>query len=265
VSDPVERAAQLIREVGLAAQRARRYRGLAASVAEPAFERALAIGTAIRQALRDPVRQRAEAEHAAVELATTLERCTRAVAELQTEQPYREALDAVAAGALDRLARIAPAIFTDVEPFPDSRLVFWPVPIAGRTQTAHFLPPSECAERIRRLALEGFEAATPPPDLGADERIPAIVLADEPDVTESPLAVVVEAAAFPAPLCRLAGGSAALFYARRVRLPFRVRAAATLTDEWWAIRPDAYRTYVDELRASLAAIGIELETEAVAD
>ena len=259
--DPLARVADLIRDVGLAAERARRYRTLAASVAEPAFERALVIGTAIRRSLRDPERQRADAADAARELEALLAGCTRALTELQASDRYREAVAAVAAGATDRLARLAPALFSDVEPFSGARLVYWPVPIGGTRPAAHFLPAAECAARIARWASDGLVAATPPPEVGADERIPAVVLAAEHDVAESPIALVVAADVFPAPLCRLAGGTTVLFYAARVRVPFRVRAAAVVSDEWWAVRPDAYRTYVDELRSALAPSGIAFDVE----
>lgn len=260
--DPVERVADLIREVGRAAQQARRYRVLAASVAEPAFERALEIGTFIRQSLRDPGRQREQAVAAAAELEATLESCRAAIADVQKSAVYEEALAAIGTGALDRLALLAPAVFDQVEPFPDATRLYWPVPIAGPRPGPHFVPPADCAARIVKIMTEGLGAASPPPELGADERIPAVVLADEHEVGESPLALVLDARAFPAPLCRLASSNVALFYAPRVQLPFRVRAAGVVSDEWWAIRPDAYRTYVDALGATLTASGITVESGA---
>ena len=260
-ADPLARLADAIREVGLAAERARRYRALATSVAEPAFERALAIGTAIRRSLRDPERQRADAAEATRELATLLDGCTRAVADVQASAAYRDAVDALAAGATDRVASLAPLLFSGVEPWPDARRVYWPVPIASPRSGSHFLPPAECAARIAACAADGVDAATPPPELGADEHIPAIVLGTEHDVAESPLVLVIEATALPAPLCRLAGGTTAFFYAPGVRVPFRVCTAAIVSDEWWAVRPDAYRAYVDELRSALAPRGIAVETE----
>lgn len=256
VVDPVERVADLIREVGRTAQEARRYRALVTSVADPAFERALAIGTVVRQSLRDPERQRAEAAAAALELQTVLDGCQAAIADLQRSAVYAEALAALGTGASERLAQLAPAIFHDVEPFPNATLLYWPVPIAGRRPGAHFLPPVDCAAQIAKIATEGLLAASPPPELGADDRIPAIVLADEHEVGESPLALMVDARAFPAPLCRLASSNVALFYAARVRLPIRVRTAAAVDDEWWSIRPDAYRKYIDDLAAALATAGI---------
>jgi len=260
-ADPLGRVADLIRDVALAAERARRYRSLAASVAEPTFERTLAIGTAIRRSLRDPERQRADAADAARELEALLAGCTRALADFEASALYREGVAAAAAGATERLARLAPTLFSDVEPFPDARVVYWPVPIGGTGSASHFLPAAECAAHIAGYASAGLVAAVPPPELGADERIPAVVLAAEADAGESPITLAVAADAFPAPLCRVAGRATILCYAARVRVPFRVRAAAAVSDEWWSIRPDAYRTYVEEVRSVLAASGIALDVE----
>jgi hypothetical protein len=260
-TDPVERVAELIRQVGRAAQQARRYRALVATVAEPAFDRALAIGTTIRQSLRDPERQQREAAHAAEELEAVRQRCERAIDDVHDSTVYQAALTAVTAGAVNDVTRLAPAIFDQVEPFPDAALLYSPLPIAGGPPGAHFIPPSECAARILAIASEGLIAASPPPELGADERIPAIVLADEHDVAESPLTLVLDAHALPVPVCRLAGSNVALFYAARLHVPFRVRTAAAVSDEWWAIRPDAYREYVDELGAALIASGITVESD----
>ena len=174
-ADPVPRVADLIREVGLAAEDARRYRALADTVAEPAFERALAIGTIIRQALREPERQRAAAADAIAELQGILDGCARAMADLRASATYRDALAAVAAGTVDRLATLAAAIFSDVEPFPNATVLYWPVPIAGPRGVAHFVPPRQCAARILQRADEGLLAASPPPERGADDRIPAVV------------------------------------------------------------------------------------------
>jgi hypothetical protein len=259
-ADPLARVADLIRDVGLAAERARRYRALATSVAEPAFERALAIGASIRRSLRDPERQRADAGDAARELETLLDRCTRAVVDVQASAVYHDAVAAVAAGATGHVATLAPLLFSDVEPFPDARVLYWPVPIAGPRSAGHFLPPEECAARIAEHAADGLVATLPPPELGADEHIPAIVLSAEHDVAESPIALAIEASALGAPLCRLGGGTTAFFYAPRVRVSFRVRTAAIVSDEWWAVRPDAYRAYVEALRDALAPTGIGIET-----
>jgi hypothetical protein len=260
-ANPIERAADLIRDVGVAAQQARRYRAVAATVAEPAFERTLAIGTAIRQALRDPERQRVVALDAVGELETLCEACRRAIADVERSAVYRDAVAAVAAGDVERVARLAPTVFTEVEPYPEAIRLYWPVSIAGARRVSHFLPPGDCAARIGLYANDGLPAASPPPEAGADERIPAVVMGAEPDTSESPLALVVEATLLPAPLCRLAGSTTALYYAARVRVPFRVRAAAAVSDEWWTVRPDAYRAYVDELAAALAAHGLTIESE----
>jgi hypothetical protein len=52
------------------------------------------------------------------------------------------------------------------------------------------------------------------------------------------------------------GTGVVLFYAERLRAKFTIACVADVDDEWWRIRPDAYRSYVDDLEAALAVEGL---------
>ena len=54
----------------------------------------------------------------------------------------------------------------------------------------------------------------------------------------------------------------ALIYAERLNTTFRVRLAPSVTDEWWAVSPDAYRDYVFELGRALDRRGIGFDAPA---
>ena len=254
--DPFETAAALIRDVAAEAERARRYRTLAAQVAEPTFERALAIGTLIRQRFRQPVPETGAVATLIDELQSLRRHCAAAVAERQADADYRQLLDAVAVEAWLDVARLAPPVFTGVEPYPDAPALHWSVAIAGRRAGSHFVSPDECARRIARVAADGFPAETPAPELGADEHVPVVLLSDEPDATESPLALVLERS--PLPVCRIEGTTVALVYGRRLRADLHLWCAPEVSDEWWSVRPDAYRRYLADVQAALSGAGLSL-------
>jgi hypothetical protein len=94
------------------------------------------------------------------------------------------------------------------------------------------------------------------PDLGADAAIRAVFLEDDPDAASSPVTLVVEPARIGLPTFRLGAAGEVLIYAPKVSPAPRVRCAATVSDEWWAVRPDAYARYVDDLERALAARGV---------
>ncbi len=72
------------------------------------------------------------------------------------------------------------------------------------------------------------------------------------------MALTIEPASFGVPVCRVGVGGDVALYVARLRVPFAVRCAPALHDEWWAVRPDAYERYVAELRAELTARAIPL-------
>jgi hypothetical protein len=256
--DPLDAAAALIREVGALTQVARRYRDLAASVAEPTFERTVALGSAVRRAGRsidpDPVVRMAVAE-----LQQLKARCEQALESMRKSEPYLRAAAAFGAGDAARVAALAPELFTAVEPYRPDGDLYWPVSLRSDRAEPHFLAPQECAARIRNLAREGIPAASFPSELGSDDIIQAVHLTDEQDASASPIALAVARGALPGALCIVPETGTVLFYARVLRVPFVVRYTAEVEDEWWRVRPDAYRRYLDELRSALAPGGPVIE------
>lgn len=259
--DLAEEAAVLIEKVGRSATEARRYRQLATTLAEPTFERALALGGIVRSVLRTDGAHAPALATAVTELETLLRHCEDAIAELRHATAYREAAAGFAAGAVDRVAALAPAIFTDVVAGSPDTVLYWPVPIAGRRAADHFVSPEACAETIHVIATHGLAAEDPPPALGADGAIRAVVLAPDADVTESPIVLAFAASTVPGPLCHLEAGGSTLYYAPRLAAPFAVRAAALVQDEWWAVRPDAYDRYLESLDGALRARDLRLLIE----
>jgi len=77
------------------------------------------------------------------------------------------------------------------------------------------------------------------------------------ETSESPVVLALEAAAVPLPCFRLEPAGETLVYAPRLVVPVRVRIAPSVTDEWWAVRPDAYAEFSATLTAELRARGID--------
>lgn len=259
-ADPVAEAADLIRAVGTCAQHARRYRALAAPIAEPIFDRALELGSDVRRGARGPEPGPPLAA-AIAELRALLARGEAAIAGVRAGAEYRSAAAAFAAGDVAAVARVAPDVFAGVMPRPPGGTLYWPVPLGRRGGGEHFITPGACADRVHRIATDGLSSPEEAPDLGGDDTIRPVMLGEEHDASDSPIALAFDAARLP-PLCRLDDGGLALLYAPHVRAPLAVHAVADVGDEWWRIRPDAYRQYLDELGRELGARGLALVVDA---
>jgi hypothetical protein len=257
--DALAEAAALIRDVGLSAERARRYRALATTVAAPMLDRSIEIGSAVRRAGRDLGHGHDSIAAALTELRQLLAGSEAAIAAVRAEPRYRDAAAAFARGDVGRVSRLAAEIFTDVEPGDAFGRVAWEVPVGGERRGEHFASPATCVARIAAVRRDGLRAASAPAGLGGDEIIAPIALTTDLDAGDGPLLVVYDVGSLPAPPCRLAGSTVALVYAARLNAPFGVRIAATVTDEWWTIRPDAYEEWRMTLAPLLAAEGLTLE------
>ncbi len=261
--DAWDEAAALITEVGRLSEDARRYRALGTLVAEPTFDRVLAIGSEVRQAAR--AGRNAPIVTAVLELRALLARCANALTELRADETYREMLASYAAGDAARTVEIAAKVYTDVTTAIASRPLHWPVPLRGRGAVEHFVPAERCAGTILDLAATGIPAPGEVPDLGGDGAVRPIRFSESPDPAESPITLVVAPDVLPGPVGRLAGSDVVLWYAERLKIPFGVAATASVGDEWWQVRPDAYRTYLEDLRRALAGSGWNLDVLASDD
>jgi hypothetical protein len=256
VAHSLEHAAELLTEVAACYARARRYRAAAAVCEERYLARALAIGSELR------ARARADREDPAATAANTAELrrliadCEATIAAVHASEPYRAAAHAWSEGRFDEVARWVPQLFDGVVPEADPGPLYFPVGVtSGRGGGEHFLRASIVAERIERLVREGIPAADPPLARGADDHIHAVVLDDDPESGGSPITLML-VADLGLPRFRLEPAGEVLLYAPRLAAPTRVRCAATVSDEWWAVRPEAYGDYVGELVHELAAVGI---------
>ena len=251
--DPLERVAAAIRDVGAHARYARRYRDLVTSLADPVFDRVLEIGSEVRRAARG-----ANAEPAIMAAIHELEalevRCTDGITGVRRTEAYRDAVTSFRAGAVGLVTTRAPTLFTDVTPYVPAHAVYWPVPLAAGRSGPHFLPPEKCAGRIIEVAADGLSAPQRPPELGGDEAITPVILSDELDPFESPIALAFDPVQL-GPLCRLETDGTVLFYGARLSAVPRVECLAAVEDEWWRTRPDFYRDYLDGLQRALQAAG----------
>jgi hypothetical protein len=251
----------LIAEVGWSAERARRYRDLATSVAEPAFDRALAIGSEVRQAARAGTV--AALAGAVAELREIQARCQEGINHVRRSVRYQHLLAAFEAGDSTRAAELASAVFDGVSASPASQTLYSPVAIAGGKSVDHFLPATICAERIRTVADEGLSGASDAgvSSPGSDESIRPLRLSETHDESESPISLAFAPTALPGLLGRLTDSDEMLFYARRLRAEFVVSCTSRVSDEWWGIRPDAYRRYLEDLKEALTARSLVLVIE----
>jgi hypothetical protein len=255
VSDALERVAALIAEVGECYQRARRYRALAATSEVLILDRALDLGAEIRAAERRGHGEEV-ARGAAAELSALAAACRAAIAGVHASSDYRRAAAAWAAGQWEVVAATAPALFAAVEAMTSRPVLHYPVAITARHGGEHFITPRACADVIAATIAEGLTPPALPPDLGGDETIRAVMLTDDPSSLESPIGLALDGDAVALPLCRVVPAGDVLVYTERLRVPMRVATAPEVTDEWWTVRPDAYRRYVAELTSELAARGI---------
>lgn len=255
-------AATLIGQVGRIAQDARRYRALAVTVADPTFDRILQIGTAIRRA--DRAGECGPIADAVEEMRALLHRCEQGIRDVQASTSYRELVVVLGTGPVARATELAATIFADVRVEVAGHPLFWTVPIAARRSPEHFIPPDQCAGRIREVRQTGISAPTGTPDLGGDASIRPLRLATTIDGSDGPISLVYPPAALPGPIGRLTESDVALWYAKSLRASFTVRAAATVNDEWWQVRPAAYAAYLERLGNELAAAGIPFEIAATA-
>jgi hypothetical protein len=254
--------AALIGDVGRSAERARRYRALAASLAEPAFERALAIGSEVRQAARGGADAAALAG-AIEELRDLDARCGAEIARIRATRQYADLLAAFESDDAARAADLASAVFESVTVAPAGTILYSPVAIGGGKSLDHFLPPTACADRIRTIATEGLVAASDAHGIvpGADEAIQPLRLTATHDEADSPVALAFAPEVLPPRIGCLADGDTVLVYARRLRAEFVVSCASRVSDEWWEIRPDAYRRYLEDLQQALTARDLTLVIE----
>jgi hypothetical protein len=259
--DILEEIAGAITEVADCHLRGRRYRMIAAFCEREVLEPALAIGSEVRLTHRrgGPARERATAM--LDELRRLKDACESAIAGVHASAPYRVLVDAWNGGRHGDVAAAAPGVFTAVESYPRCPIVYHPIIVATRRAGAeHFITPVACAESIARVAREGIAPARAL-DLGADEAVQAVALSDGFETLETPIAVAIDPAVVGVPMCRVVPVGDALVYTPLLRVPWHVRVAAAATDEWWAVRPEAYRDYVQELKAELAARRIALTTD----
>ncbi|MCC6767156.1 MAG: hypothetical protein IT293_21085 [Deltaproteobacteria bacterium] len=257
-ADVRDDAAALIGEVGRSVQDARRYRALATAVADPVFDRALAIGSEVRRAAREG--RSGPIADAVDELRGLLRRCEDGVRQVREGTAYRELRDAYGTSRVVRAAELAAAVFTDVALAPPTRILHWTLPLAARRSPEHFIPPEQCAEAISEIAANGLPAPIDVPDLGGDAAILPIRLVETPDASEGPITLAYRPAVLAEPLGRLTGNGVWLWYAPRLHGVFTLCAAETVSDEWWQVRPSAYAAYLEALREHLDAVAIPFET-----
>jgi hypothetical protein len=254
MNDPHEQATALLTEIGRCYGVARRYRAIAADCDTRILDRALAIGGELRAPRREP--EPGAVAAALRELGALLAECTGAMQRVRESATYRAAAAAWDQGRLVDLAACVPAIFDAVVPDTTAGVLYFPVPVTRRRGGEHFLGAGDVAARVHVLLREGIPQADPPPGLGADDRLGAVVLDVDAESDETPVALAIDTDALPLPRFRLDPGGEVLVYTPRLLVSARVRLAPAVSDEWWVVRPDAYAAFTAELSAALRARGV---------
>lgn len=250
-----EDAARLISEVGACYVRGRRYRAIAAEC-ERWLTVALTMGARLRAQARSSPGDVPADPDVIRGLRDLIDEFQAAVNRVHENDVYRRAVCAWQAESYGEVAALAPTIFDGVVPLTSPRTLYVPVEVGSRHGGEHFASPIVVAERAMELLRNGIPAARPVPDQGADDHIGAVVFDDDADAGGSPVTIVVAASDLGLPAFHLEPGGASLVYAPRVEFPASVRCASEVTDEWWAIRPDAYANFTTELSRMLRARGV---------
>ena len=251
-----EDAARLISEVGACYVRARRYRAIAAEC-ERWLTAALTMGARLRAQARSTADDVPADPDVVRELRRLIGEFRAAIARVHESEPYHRAVRAWQDASYDEVAALAPTIFDGVAPEPSPPALYIPVEVSGRGGgDEHFASPIVVADRAIELLRDGVPAAHPAPDQGADDNIGAVIFDDDPDAGGSPVTIVVAPGDLGFPAFRLEAWGSSLVYARRVQVAASVRCAPQVSDEWWAIRPDAYARFTAELSRALVARGV---------
>jgi len=258
MSEPAgDDAAHLIAEVGHAYLRARRYRAIVEQC-EEWLGRAMDVGARLRAQGRTPSGGPAPDRAALEELRGLVSGFAAAVGRVRGSDAYQRAAAAWDARRFDAVAALAPAVFADVTLHPTRGVLHVSVDVAGgRGSAEHFASPAAVAERVVALVRGGIPAADPPPEIGADEILRAVLLEEDAEACGSPVTIAVAAADVLLPTFRADASGLVLVYAERLSAAATVRLASETADEWWAIRPDAYATFSRELSGALRALGVE--------
>lgn len=254
--DVADEAATLIGDVGRSAERARRYRALAATIAEPTFDRVIMIGSEVRRAARTG--GGGAIVTAVDELRALLRRCEEGIAEVQASTAYRSLAEAYAANDAEKATELAVAVFAGIVSETPSTPVHWPVPISSRRAGEHFVTPEQCATLIVEIGRAGITAPKEAPALGGDETIRPVRLTGPADASDGPITLAFDPSALKVPVGRLTEADDLLWYSAHLAAPFTVEATASVSDEWWEIRPSAYAQYLEDLRRALAERGLIL-------
>lgn len=264
IAEHLDRVSQLIREVGAAYEMARRYRGLDSVCEERYLAPALEVASTLRRIARADTFDRELFERQVARLRQLHADCVAAIEGVRASDRYRHARAAWREGRVGALLQALPDIFAWIVPEQPTAPLYHPMSLRGSRADGeeHFLPASACADQVAALARDGIPADSAEHGLGTDGELRAVRLADAPRAFDTPIALRIEPAALDATaVCRLSPTGDFLVYVPCLRTRFEVLCAQTATDEWWAVRPDAYAGYLRELQEALAASGIPYRTE----
>ena len=266
IAESLELVNDLVAKIGAAYKNAGRYRRLAPTCETRYLGPALTISSALRRIIRSDEPRRVEIEGQIARLRELLAECEAAIDEVRASDLYRRTHLAWQEGDGEYLSHALPEIFSSVAAERPNAPLYYPIQLRNpraEKREGHFTPAIALAERIALLARDGIPAESSGNGLGTDELIRAVPLGDDPESIESPVAVRIAPEALRAvAVCRVDLADDLLAYTPRLSAGVEVHCAPEAGDEWWAIRPDAYREYVLELRDALAARGIACRTGA---
>jgi hypothetical protein len=246
-----------IADTGALLVRLQKYARAARPGASALAREAMALGDAARR-LHRRARLDDDAASALLHDARALAaRLRTGLADVRTTPEYRAAVVAHAAGDQRTLARVAPAVFAGLE-IADAPVLFAPVAWVRRGRVR---PVADVVADVVRARNDGLAGEGDDLTPGADEALPAVVLAAEPPPDE-PVLLRVDAASLPT-VFRLADTGEHLVYAGRLVLrDLHVALATTLGDDEQRrveIGPAEWTRWHAALAAALAAANVAVD------
>ena len=183
---------------------------------------------------------------------------------VQASAPYQEAVASFAAGATERVAALAAGDLHRCD-FPCRRRAS----SIGRYRSAagrsgvHFLPPAEIAPpAFSRSPPKASWQPPSPPELGGDETIAPVLLIGRARWTRRARSRSPSNRTPCRPPSAVSTGATSSSSTPSDFVPTSPSAARrTVNDEWWNVRPDAYREYLEELREALSARALRVVIE----
>ena len=247
---PWDAVEQQVTEIGTLARLASRYRHARETGGAAALQDGLVLAAEARRLYRMAPLDVGAVDLLAARCRHLAERLRDLVNAARTTPTYREAAEAWSAGDAATLARLVPAVFTDLVKATPLRPLYRGIALTVRGNRLRSA--SEIAQELAQLRTTGIPADEEADGPGVDETLRAVALVDDWTRLEVPFAIRIEAAGASLPIFRVADSGELLVHTRCFGEGRRdvVLERSPPPDRWPDLGTD-HADYLSELRAAM--------------